>query len=84
MIDSHCHLYFKTIKNNFEDIIQRAKKNNIKAILSINTTPEDFENHLNLIRKYKSLFLCIMHIKRVLFKFGATGQVPAGGFFPSN
>ena len=55
MIDSHCHLNFKKLSENFENIINNSKKNNISSILSINTKPEDFQDHLNLIKNYNSI-----------------------------
>ena len=57
MIDSHCHLNFKKLSENFENIINNSKKNNISSILSINTNPEDFQDHLNLIKNYNSIYL---------------------------
>ncbi len=57
MIDSHCHLNFKKLSDNFENIINNSKKNNISSILSINTKPEDFQDHLNLIKNYNSIYL---------------------------
>ncbi len=57
MIDSHCHLNFKKLSENFENIINNSKKNNISSILSINTKPEDFQDHLNLIKNYNSIYL---------------------------
>ena len=57
MIDSHCHLNFHSLKSNFDNIIFNIKKNNITAILSINTNPNDFDDHLNLINTYKSIFI---------------------------
>ena len=57
MIDSHCHLNFRKLSENFENIIKNSKKNNITSILSINTKPEDFEEHLNLLKKYNSIYL---------------------------
>ena len=57
MIDSHCHLFFDSIKNDFDNIILRSIKNNITSILSINTDPEDFEKHYQLITQYKSLYI---------------------------
>ena len=57
MIDSHCHLNFDSLTNDFNSIIQRAKENNITAILSINTNPDEFESHYQLIKKYQSLFI---------------------------
>ena len=57
MIDSHCHLNFDSLSNDFSSIIKRAKKNNINAILSINTNPDEFESHYKLINKHQSLFI---------------------------
>ena len=54
MIDSHCHLNFKKLSENFENIINNSKKNNISSILSINTKPEDFQDHLNLINNLRA------------------------------
>ena len=59
MIDSHCHLFFDSIKNNIKDIIERSIDNNINAILSINTKIEDFEDHYELLKKYKSVFISV-------------------------
>ena len=52
-----CHLYFDSLKENFQKIIEKSINNNITAILSINTKNEDFENHYNLIKNYKSIFI---------------------------
>ena len=57
MIDSHCHLNFKELSQNIENIIKNSKQNNITSILSINTKPEDFEEHLNLIKNYDSIYI---------------------------
>ncbi|MDC0056943.1 TatD family hydrolase [Alphaproteobacteria bacterium] len=57
MIDSHCHLNFDNLANNIDDIINKAKKNSITSILSINTDPEEFDNHYQLIKQFKSIFL---------------------------
>ena len=57
MIDSHCHLNFDNLSKDFSSIIKRAKENNITAILSINTNPDEFESHYQLIKKHQSLFI---------------------------
>lgn len=57
MIDSHCHIYFESLKNNLPLIIDNAKKNNITAFLTINTDPEEFLNHYKLIKNYKSIYI---------------------------
>jgi len=62
MIDSHCHLNFDNLSKDFSSIIKRAKENNITAILSINTNPDEFETHYQLIKKHQSLFIsCGLH-----------------------
>ena len=57
MIDSHCHLNFHFLKNNFNQLISNSKKNNLTSILTINTDPKEFNDHLNLIKKYKSIYI---------------------------
>ena len=57
MIDSHCHLNFASLKSNINQIIKNAKDNNITSILSINTIPEEFLNHYNLIKDFQSVFI---------------------------
>ena len=56
MIDSHCHLNFDSLIKDFELIIKRAKNNGITSILSINTNPNEFESHYQLIKKYQLLW----------------------------
>lgn len=57
MIDSHCHLNFQFLKENFSQIIDNAINNDITSILSINTDPKDFDDHLELIANYHSIFI---------------------------
>jgi len=57
MIDSHCHLNFDSLVKEFESIIERIKLNKVNSILSINTNPDEFKEHYNLIKKYKSIFI---------------------------
>ena len=57
MIDSHCHLYFESIKKDFKNIILRAKLNKITSILTINTNPDEFSEHLNLICDFKNIYI---------------------------
>ena len=57
MIDSHCHLNFDNLAIDIDNLIRKAKKNNITSILSINTDPDEFDNHYKLIKKFKSIFL---------------------------
>ena len=57
MIDSHCHLNFESLAKNIDKIIYNSKKNNITSLLSINTNPKDFENHISLIKNHKGIYI---------------------------
>ncbi|PPR44603.1 MAG: putative metal-dependent hydrolase YcfH [Alphaproteobacteria bacterium MarineAlpha5_Bin8] len=57
MIDSHCHLFFDNLSNKIDEIIKNAISSQITAILTINTNPDHFTKHYNLIDKYKSIFI---------------------------
>jgi len=57
MIDSHCHLNSKSLADNIENIILNSKKNKVTSILSINTNPLEFLQHLKLINRYKGIYI---------------------------
>ena len=57
MIDSHCHLNFPNFKGDFDNILKRCKDSGIKKLLTINTNPKDFQEHLNLIKQYDNIFI---------------------------
>ena len=57
MIDSHCHLNFESLSKDLPNIIERCNENGVTHLLSINTNPKDFENHLNLIRDFKNIYI---------------------------
>tara|TARA_Y100000768_G_C23968773_1_gene679365 strand:- start:1414 stop:2196 length:783 start_codon:yes stop_codon:yes gene_type:complete len=57
MIDSHCHLDFQTLASKIDVIIENSKKNNINSLLSINTHPNTFNSHLNLIKNYSGVYI---------------------------
>ncbi len=57
MIDSHCHLNFDSLSNDLYNIIKRCNDNGVTKILSINTKPEEFEKHLELINDYNNIYI---------------------------
>ena len=59
MIDSHCHLNFKNLKNDINKIILKSNEINIEKILSINTKIEEFETHYELIKNFSSVYISI-------------------------
>ncbi len=57
MIDSHCHLNFSNLSNDLLNIIKRCKDSGVSKLLSINTKPQEFENHLDIIKDFKNIFI---------------------------
>jgi len=57
VIDSHCHLNFDSLSKNLSNIIKRCNDNNVTKLLSINTKPEEFEYHLDLIKDYNNIYI---------------------------
>ena len=49
LIDTHAHLDFSELYDRLEDVLENAKRNNVKRIISIST-------NLNKINKIKKTF----------------------------
>ena len=56
IIDSHCHLNYEPMINNLDDVISRAKANNVNKMLTISTDEESFRNNLKIIKKYENVY----------------------------
>ncbi len=57
-IDSHCHLHDSRIINNIQPIIARAKKANIRYMVSCATMEENFETTAQVSRQNPSVLPC--------------------------
>ena len=57
MIDSHCHLNFPAIKADIKNVIKRSKASGVTKLLTINTNPNDFDDHFNLIKEYENIYI---------------------------
>ena len=57
MIDSHCHLNFPSLREDINNVLNRCKANGVNKLLTINTKPSDFQNHLNLIKDHDNIFI---------------------------
>ncbi len=57
MIDSHCHLNFPGIRADIKNIIKRCEANGVSKLLTINTNPEEFDDHLNLINDFNNIYI---------------------------
>ena len=57
MIDSHCHLNFPNLSENLSNILKKCKINGVTKLLTINTNPNEFKNHLNLIKDFYNIYI---------------------------
>jgi len=54
--DSHCHLDYPVLYNDIEGVLKRAKKNDVKYLLTICTTLESFKKIKLIINNYKNIY----------------------------
>ncbi|MFI3241392.1 MAG: TatD family hydrolase [Alphaproteobacteria bacterium] len=59
LVDSHCHLDYNDFKEDFEDLIKRAKNNGVCAILDAGVTIKDIPTQLELSNKYPFVWTAI-------------------------
>ena len=57
MIDSHCHLNFPSIRADIINIIKRCEANGVNKLLTINTNPDEFDDHFNLIKEFENIYI---------------------------
>ena len=57
MIDSHCHLNFPDIRADINNIIKRCEVNGVNKLLTINTNPHEFDDHLKLIKDFDNIYI---------------------------
>jgi len=53
LIDIHAHLDLKYFENDLDDVIERARKNNVKLIINNGLNPESNRKTLELSKKYE-------------------------------
>ena len=56
IIDSHCHLEYDPLNKELDFVIERAKKNKVKYLLTISTKNESFDQIIKIINKYPSVY----------------------------
>jgi len=57
VIDSHCHLNFSTLRTNLKDVIKRSEASGVTKLLTINTKPNDFDDHFSLIKDFDNIYI---------------------------
>ena len=51
LIDTHAHLDFSELYNRLEEVLENAKKNNVRRIISISTNLNKIDKIINLSDK---------------------------------
>ena len=59
IIDSHCHLDFEEFDQDFDEVINRARENNIKGMQTICTKISNFKKILEIAHKQKNIWCSI-------------------------
>ena len=57
MIDSHCHLNFPSIRKDIKNVLKRSEANGVTKLLTINTNPNEFNDHYNLIKNFDNIYI---------------------------
>ena len=56
IIDSHCHLDYKPLVDNIDQVLLNAKKNHIENLLTIGTSLESSKKVLDIVNKYPNVY----------------------------
>jgi len=56
IIDSHCHLDYSQLYNQLDEVLERAKDNEVKYFLTICTTLDSFDKIKLIVNKYKNVY----------------------------
>jgi len=56
LIDSHCHLNYKPMCDELDEVLSRAKKNGVSYFLTISTEDKEYENILKIVNKYDPVY----------------------------
>ncbi len=67
LIDTHAHLDFSELYDRLEEVLDNAKNNNVKRIISISTNLNKIDKIINLSYKYEEVFFTVgIHPNEVL------------------
>ena len=56
LVDSHCHLNFPDYENDLDDVIKRAHLSNVKYMLCISISLDDFDQIYRIVKKYQNIW----------------------------
>lgn len=59
LIDTHCHIYYESYKDNINMIVDRAKKNNISHIICVGVDLKSSSKCIELADKYSEIYATV-------------------------
>lgn len=59
MVDVHCHLNFKSFREDFDKVIKQAQKDGVEMIINTGTSLESSQHAVELAEKYKNLYAVV-------------------------
>ena len=59
LIDTHSHIYFDNYKNDINQVIERAYKNNVKRIICVGTDIKSSIESIDISKKFKNVYATI-------------------------
>lgn len=59
MIDTHCHLNFKSFSQDFDAVIKQAEKDGVKTIINVGTEISSSKRAVELAEQYENLYAIV-------------------------
>jgi len=59
LVDSHCHINFEDLREDFDGLLARAAENQVGHMLCVSVNLEDFPEVLELARRYPHIFASV-------------------------
>jgi len=59
LIDTHCHLTDERLKNNIEEVLERARAEGVKKIIAPSTSLEDAKQAVKIANKFKGVYALV-------------------------
>lgn len=59
IVDSHCHINFEDLREDFDGLLQRAADNQVTHMLCVSVNLEDFPEVLDLAHRYSHIFASV-------------------------
>ena len=56
LIDTHCHIYYDSFKNDLDEVLKRSTQNFISKLICVGVDLKSSKQSINLSRKYSQIY----------------------------